>query len=302
VPEEHHPLAIDETKFRAFNQGGITIERDSRAKSRILELASRNLESKRRGTELDDHISSDTICQRKAVLERVDALAKVESDDSPAEARTAYSHYHDLHYNPDVLSKYLDGQRVVWFGLGHGFQDTILGPEAEKPIWVSDEMVYASPDGLNVFGDGELHEVKTTRRGPTPKKQKYLKSHPVYPGEYMESQSWSIEEKLFRVNPSWFSYILKVMYITGIREYYLTMAWIAGADMETFKITATDNEVEDEWELGKLLRSERRRHVKEGTLPSVSTRAFPAECENCPYLTTEPCASEVPVINAQQGA
>lgn len=292
-------MAIDESKFGAFSEGGISIERDQRTKARILEHASRELALKRRGTELDDHLSSDTICQRKAVLERLALLKLVSNDDSPAENKVAHSYFHNLDYNPDILPPLLTGQQVVWFGFGYGFQDVILGINAEKAIWLKDELVYVSPDGFDVLGTGDTHEVKTTRRGSTPIKRKYPKKHPDpnLAGTFEEPQHWTIEEKLYRKNPSWFQYIKCVMYVTERREYYLTLAWILGADMETFKLTCTDAEVETAWKIGVATRALRRKHFIEGTLPGIDTRAFESECENCKFLNSEPCFSEVPRFN-----
>ena len=293
-------MAIDESRFGAVSHGGITVERDPRTKSRILEAASHNLALKRRGQELDDHLSTDMICQRRAVKERLLLLGQVEADTSPAELRTAHSHFHNLDYNPDILTDILTGQHVIWFGLGHGFQDTILGDEAEVPIWVEDEMLWVSPDGVSVVELGDVHEVKTTRRGALPKKAKYPKKHPDpnLAGQFVEPQEWTVEGKLLFTNEKWFRYMLGVMHVKNTNEYTLSVAWILPADMETFKITATRETIEDNWEELTKIRLFRREHLLNGTLPPVTSRAFKAECENCQFLNEQPCAGEVPAQNA----
>jgi hypothetical protein len=307
---------VDESKFGTFAESGLTIERDQRSKARLLKLASSVLAKKRLGTELDDHLSDDTKCQRKAVLDRFSALKKVErvsgfewtllpKSINPivnVEEDVAYSRTQEFTYKPSSLIKLVNGQLVIYFGLGHSLQDFLLG-DIEVQKWNPEFELWYSPDGAEIFGDGDMHEVKSTRRGAAPTKGKKKKADPTYDmyEGYNENQNWTIEEKLYRVNNGWFEYMLAVMKMEGLNEYILHLMWIIPGEMESFRITATDELIERNWDTMLNRRLNRRNYMAEGKLPGVASRMYAGECTNCEYLGREPCASEVPVQNAKEG-
>lgn len=245
--------------FRPHVEGGIVVERDPQTREKILDLAAQRLGLKRKGTEQDDHLSDDIHCQRKVVLKRrtTDALIRMGG-------------------TPDSD---LTGQEVIWYGFGHGFQDVILGPGAERPVWSDEHQLWYSPDGLAVLGGNDLHEVKTTRRSALKKADR--------------EAGLSIEDVIYRDNEEWWNYILGVMHLLGTEVYTLTIAWIIPADMESFKITATPEAIAANWTYITDRRDLRRDHLDNDTLPSVTTRRGQYECRNCEFVIAEPCFTDV---------
>ena len=191
--------------FGPYEGEGFSIRRDQSTKAKVLEIAGDWLGKKREGTEHDDHLSDDIPCQRKVVLKKREAEALLRLGGTPSSKLTA--------------------QEVIFFGFGHGFQDTILGPSAEEPIWSNEHELWYSPDGKFIMGDGEYHEVKTTRRSALKKADR--------------EAGLTIEDVLYRDNDAWWRYILGVMALTGTTTYYLHIAWIIPAEMESFRIDAT---------------------------------------------------------------
>ena len=250
--------------FGPYEGEGFSIRRDQSTKAKVLEIAGDWLGKKREGTEHDDHLSDDIPCQRKVVLKKREAEALLRLGGTPSSKLTA--------------------QEVIFFGFGHGFQDTILGPSAEEPIWSNEHELWYSPDGKFIMGDGEYHEVKTTRRSALKKADR--------------EAGLTIADVLYRDNDAWWRYILGVMALTGTTTYYLHIAWIIPAEMESFRIDATPERIEWTWDEMTERRANRRVHLVEGTLPPVTSRRGAYECNNCPYVNAEPCMSEVVAQNA----
>tara|TARA_R110000765_G_scaffold202835_1_gene308078 strand:- start:967 stop:1752 length:786 start_codon:yes stop_codon:yes gene_type:complete len=252
--------------FGPYEAEGFSIKRDRRTKEAILEIAGQWLGRKREGTELDDHLSDDIPCQRKVVLKKRGDEALRRLGGTPSSKLTA--------------------QEVIFFGFGHGFQDTILGPSAEEAMWSDEHQLWYSPDGKFLIGDNEYHEVKTTRRSALKKADR--------------EAGLTIEDVLYRDNAAWWKYIEGVMHLTGTTTYYLHVAWIIPAEMESFRIDITPERVERSWKEMTKRREERRSHLKRGTLPPVTSRRGAYECNNCPYVNAEPCMSEVVIQNAME--
>lgn len=98
----------------------------------------------------------------------------------------------------------------------------------------------------------------------------------------------TVEGVLLEQNPDWFKYMLGVMKLEGWREYWLSVFFLPNF-WHTFRVTASDRAVADNWsELSA--RRELRRSGKAAPVHRVKS----SECETCPYLAEEPCASEVP--------
>ena len=304
-------MVIDISEFNSYTQDGITIERDTRVREQLLQFAGERLAEKRRGTELDDHLSDEMHCLRKTVLTRLSSIKKINADlierpiekDGFGESQDlSYSVNWDVSYRPEVLIQSVNPQEVIWFGFGHSFQDFIYGDKAEQPVFSDEYGFWYSPDGVDLIGNGDVHEFKTTRKWPSTKAAREAGN--------------SIEKILVDSNPSWFKYMLAVMHLTGERTYYLTVGWISGADLETFKVTATDGAVEDEWIRLEYWRGIKRESIKsftldpevvdgiiqlnnsslikeQGKLPDFSTRLGAWECKNCSFNVMEPCVSDI---------
>lgn len=303
-------MAIEADDFRTFTGSGITIERDTRTKTRLLKLASKRLAEKRRGTELDDHLSGDIICPRRSVLDRISALNKTKDSFVPVKSQEfvdnrnpelEHSRTYDVLYDPTPLIQDLDAQKVIFFGFGHAFQDFIFGDDAEIAMWDDEKSLWYSPDGVELFDENDFYEFKTTRQSPI--RADFRKA------------GFSIEDTLAFKNDSWFKYILAVMHRTNTREYSLTVGWIVSAEFETFKITATDEAIERNEvdlagqrkirrdslanlisfnEYGKLVLKE----TTASNLPPLNLRNGMYECDYCHWAAREPCASEIPAQNA----
>lgn len=297
-------MAINIEDFGAFEQDGISIERDTLAREGILKMATQVLSEKRFGTELDDHMSDEMHCLRKTVLSRIKTFQTITDGNKRSdrtdyhEIRIAESPTWGVKYHPQDLVSQHDPQEVIWFGFGHSMQDFFYGDKAEVAIWDGIEKLWYSPDGVNLLADGDTHEFKTTR-----------KWHMTAPAR---KENKTVEQVIIENNPSWFQYMLAVMHFTGKGEYYLTVGWISGADLETFKVTASEDAVYDNWERLKYYRNLKRDSINsfveevhktgfelkelgdDGVfIPDTSTRLGDFECRNCPFLMQEPCRSEI---------
>ncbi len=263
-------MAVTDDQFRnhVSKDGGLTIARDPRTRSRLLKVAAERLALKRADTELADHLSDDVGCQRRGVLKRRAMLARVAAGKPATE-------------EPDA-------QSVIWFAFGHSLQDTMLGPSSEKPIWSEEHGLWYSPDGMELLKDGDLYEIKSTRMSPLKKADR--------------EAGLSVEDVLAS-NPAtqnWWKYIMGVMYLEGSNEYYLGVAWIIPAEFEVFHVQVTREKRNENWADLTERRMLRRGCLDSGTLPGCETRTFQRQCDFCPYLGQEPCATDVPVINVRE--
>ena len=177
----------------------------------------------------------------------------------------------------------------------------MFGGDKEIAMWDDVSKLWYSPDGVDVFGEGDFQEFKTTRQSPIRK-------------DFREA-GLSIEGVLAFKNEDWFRYILAVMKRTETNEYWLTVAWIVGADMESFHVTATDEMIEENEQYLAGQRKVRRESL-DGlisfddagvlqvgiptalNLPPLNLRKGMWECDFCHHAAKEPCASEIPAQNA----
>ena len=299
-------MALEASDFREFTSDGITIERDPRSRAELVRLANSRLSGQRLGSELDDHLSDDIYCQRKSVLKKLKQFRIV--TDNPATPKydpnnpPLTSRYWGIKYDSKVLESSFNSNTTVMFGFGYALQDFILGEYAEVTNWDTEDKLWFSPDGRGLFGREDLHEFKTTRTSPRKKADREFNR--------------SVEEVIFNNNPAWFTYILAVMYLMKRTEYFLSVAWIIPAELETFKITVSDEAVEANWNYLTERRVSRREKLStwieeitstgfvlrdSAELPDVSTRIGAWECTNCEFFAREPCISEVPAQNTLEG-
>jgi len=273
-------MGLSPEQFRDFSSGGITVARDRRANSRILDIASGILADQRAGTEYDLHLSDILSCVRKGQL-TVERNQSLKGLGSPPEREK------------------LDGTRVVYFSLGYNFQNFILGVGSEKPklheeyISDLDETVrfWVSPDGLDLWPGAPPNEVKTTTRSPR-------KVADRREGRY-------VEEVLYQNNPYWFEYMLSVMKVMGGQEYNLSVAWLVGGPdnvgMETFKVSATQEKIADNWENRIMpgIRLYAAAQKAERLAPFNHPFQIMRYCGNCRFRGSEPCLTEVREWEAQ---
>ena len=265
-------MGLDDDQFKDFTQDGITIARDRRANSRILDIASRRLAEQRAGTEYDLHLSDILSCVRKGQLqvERNKGLKAMGSE-------------------PEVEK--LDGTRVVYFSLGYSFQNFLIGSEAEKPQLhtevVDGEEVrfWVSPDGADLWPGAPLNEIKTTTRSPRKVADR--------------KEGRFVEEVLHTSNPYWFEYMMAAMHVMNVQEYNLSVAWLVGGPtnvgLETFKVSATEEKIEQNWE--KRVMPGVRLYAQAQATGTLAPFNHPFQimryCGNCKMRGSEPCLTEV---------
>ena len=261
-------MAISDTDFRPFAFDGVTISRDPRSRSRLAALMASRLAGKREGTELDDHLSSDIGCQRKTALSKLQ-LISLKDQNLPLEAP-------------------LSIKDTIQFAFGHGMQDMVLGQDSEEHIWNEEYELWYSPDGSSILEENDLHENKTTRMWPITKADRLA--------------GLSIEGAIAKKFPQWFEYMLGVMFLQKQNAYVLSISYIGQGELECFKIKATDEAIQSNWEKLSKRCDHRRAAMEEDRLPGMEDRlAFGkdrTECDYCPFISREPCATQAPLYNA----
>jgi hypothetical protein len=261
-------MAIADIDFRPITVNGVSISRDPRSRSRLVALIATRLALRRAGTELDDHLSSDIGCQRKSALSKLQ-LISLKEQDRPLEAP-------------------LSIKETVQFAFGHGMQDMVLGDNSEEHIWNDRYKLWYSPDGVGILDKTDLHENKTTRMWPITKADRL--------------EGLSIEGVIAKKFPQWLEYMLGVMHLQGEASYTLSISYIGQGELECFKIEATEEAIARNWRRLSLRRDGRRDDMQKGNLPGMEDRlefgTDRTECDYCPFLAREPCATEVPLYNA----
>lgn len=273
-------LPLDDINFRPSMKGGLILRRDQEKHRVLMEGAERRL---RDGREwiipnpddlsgdypflltadhpngiFADHISDDMGCLRKAVFNH-------------QQGQKNFDRYGEMPLGD------LDDRDIVFFGNGYAWQWNILGIDTEENTWNEEGQFWHSADG--VFGQTYV-EAKQTRKSALKKDDRIA--------------GLSIEDVLMRDHQAWWDHMLIAMKLYGHRVHYLTINWVLPGDAETFRIDATDEEVQAKWDWLEERRNRRREYERLNTLPGIDTRMRGAdECTYCPFLGKEPCLTEV---------
>ena len=147
-------------------------------------------------------------------------------------------------------------KEILLFAGGLGLEEAMLKGEVKTAVGVLEGLSY-SVDRIDGFSGVPL-EFKSTRVSPK-----------------------KLEE--FGFKEGWQKQILSYMKGTGYREFILAVYHIFGPDLQTFEVTATDVEVEENW----AWIMERKRvyewYQERGLMPTPFRYAEAWECASCAW-------------------
>ena len=233
--------------FRPSELNGVRIERDRTTHQDVLKRARHWLAGQRswykpEGRIIADHLSDFLNCPRKHLIQKAARQKAVDAGQHPWE-------FDDF-----------DETGLVMFATGYAFQHGVLGA-TETSVWNTEHSFWYSPD--SAVG-GRLFEAKTLRASP-------LKKADTEAG-------LSVEDVLMRDRQAWVRYMLAVMYLEKKTAYSLLPFWIIPGECETFKVTAGEKAITDNWTRVWAKIREVRDHESAGTFPKHEGEYICATC------------------------